>query len=97
MAKKIVLPKFLITIEMFNDLKDLPLKNPIYNEIGYKIQDREVISLLKKEGNLLKRKPANKSLNDYCCGMKELLLWLVGLGIYVAFHYVVLCFLIQII
>lgn len=37
MAKKIVLPKFLITIEMFNEIKDPPLKNPVYNEINYKI------------------------------------------------------------
>lgn len=97
MAKKISLPRFLITYEILNDLKDPPLKNPIYNEIGYKIQDREVISLLKKEGNLLKHKPSNHTFKDYCCGMKELLIWLMGLAILIAFIYLLIWHFIQII
>lgn len=37
MSEKIQLPKFLITFEMFNEIKELRPKNAVYNEIGYKI------------------------------------------------------------
>jgi hypothetical protein len=71
MAKKIILPKFLLTMEVFNEIKEPPLKNPKYQEISYKIQNPEVISLLKKEGSLLRARQTTKTFKDYCCNFKQ--------------------------
>ena len=74
MAKLVVLPAFLITIEDYNQIKDPPLRNLKQSNENNQYSNQQVISY-RLNDDFVKRNKKVRPFKEYCCGAKEFLQW----------------------
>ena len=79
MAKLVVLPSFLITIEEFNQLKDPPLRNLKQTNDRNQYANPQMISYKFNE-EFKKKEKIIRPFKQYCCDTKEFVLWIFFLA-----------------